>query len=119
MSSIMKNYGFSTAIRLRLQSAFPIDRAQEAGSAVQAFLNAHANRIPNLFGVTVKQAPSVMLDGTIAVLPLQLQTERDLPFSEKLALARDVAAYARMVVAVPYVAEILEDAQPSIAMVGW
>lgn len=119
MYTMTTNYGFTTAIQLRLHSGLTRDRAQEAGAGVQAFLHAHAKEVEHLAGVTVHQAPSVMIDGTIVTLPLQLHTGRDLSFADKLALARNVAAYVREAVDLPEIAEVVDGKQPSIATVGW
>jgi hypothetical protein len=113
------NYGFTTCIQIRVRDPLDADRAERVGASVQAFLNLHAGQIQDLVGVTVRQTPSIKLDGNLIFLPLELHTGRDLPFYDKMRLARDVVIFARGNVALPEIEEVLDDEAPSIATVGF
>jgi hypothetical protein len=119
MYSTTTNFGFTTAIRIRFNPPLDVDHAELVGASVQAFLNLHASEVPDLAGVTVRQTPSITLDGDLALLPLELHTDRDLPFDDKMRIARDVVAFARANVALPEIAEVLEDDAPPVAYCGF
>jgi hypothetical protein len=113
------NFGFTTCIQIRFSAPLGEDHAESVGASVQAFLNLHAREVPDLAGVTVRRTPWMKIDGDVGFLPLELHTDRDLPFGDKMRLARDVVAFARANVALPEIAEVLDDAAPSIATVGF
>jgi len=119
MYSTTTNYGFTTCIQVRFRAPLDVDHSELVGASVQAFLNLHASEVLDLAGVTVRRTPSIHFDGDVGLLPLELHTDRDLPFDDKTRLARDVVAFARANVALPEIAEVLDDEAPSIATVGF
>jgi hypothetical protein len=119
MYTTTTNYGFTTCVGLRFHSSPEEGHAERVGASVQAFLNVHSHKIRDLAGVSVRRTPSVNIDGDVCSLPLELHTDRDLPLSDKLRLAKDVVDFARANLNFPEISEVLDDGAPPVATCGF
>ncbi len=119
MYSATANYGFTTGVRLRFHSIPEAALAERVGASVQALLNLRASKIDGLAGVITWHTLWVKIDGVFCFLPLELHTDRDLPFHHKLRLAQDVVNFARANVILPEIAEVVDDGAPPVATCGF
>lgn len=116
--------GFTTAFRIRFQSAPAVEKAEAVVRGIQALLDEEREQIdPVLDGITVRRTPSVKIndiDGTLVLMPIELSTKRDLAPVDRFALAIALVDYLRQRLEVfPELVEVPEDGTPPVATTGF